>query len=136
MTKLPRLSKQLWELGLMGVMGLVLVAPSAFDLDGEEALSEELLLDYETDALDYQDHRELFNGPTSLANSFDEFDDLELLDSDAVHVTSEAELHEELGDRVRMRGESIDDDESSWRERWSLGLGESWHDDFSDPSVA
>ena len=99
MSKHLPLSKQLWQLSMVSVMGLNLVGLDLDDSERRQMFSGDLLLDMEAESLDYEDHRELFTGPAAMAEVAERDDDWSELSDGPVtaHIESSDSLRAELG---------------------------------------
>lgn len=120
MSKYSRISKQLWELSVIGMMGLTMVGLEATEGDGERSLSGEVLLDLESEGIDYEDHRELFTGPATMAEVASQLEDWNELSDGPItaHIDSMDELREELGSSLAASLDRKLPTYNLWDESW------------------
>lgn len=129
MSNFTRLSKQLWQLSMVSVMGLNLIGLDFEDGDEQALFSSDLLLDMGAEELDYEDHRELFTGPAAMAEVAEQFDDWGESSEGpvTVHIESSDSLRAELGLAMTAPLEGDPPSYALWDESWETAAST---DDF------
>src|SRR5690606_39064536 len=129
MSNFSRLSKQLWQLSMVSVMGLNLIGLDFEDSDEQALFSSELLLDMSAEELDYEDHRELFTGPAAMAEVAEQFDDWDESSEGPVtaHIESGDALRSELGLATTARFEIDPPTHGLWGESWETAASDDDH---------
>ena len=120
MSNFSRLSKQLWQLSMVSVMGLNIIGLDVDDGDEQVLFSSDLLLDMGAEELDYEDHRELFTGPAAMAEIAEQIEDWGESSSGPItaYIESSDSLRAELGIAMTAPFEEDPPSYPLWDESW------------------